>query len=147
MQECESPDTYAWNSLGLFADATFDVTDALVRPHKRGKRFNAKILAGVGASYTFGFPKDISLSYIVPYSNESRLVPAARAGLDLSYKVADRWRVGMELSHTIFADRFNGVKDGFREKHQTSSPVRPPKYSADYQFLHGFPHDTIHMYC
>lgn len=112
VQECESPDTYAWNSLGLFADATFDVTDALVRPHKRGKRFNAKILAGVGASYTFGFPKDISLSYIVPYSNESRLVPAARAGLDLSYKVADRWRVGMELSHTIFADRFNGVKDG-----------------------------------
>ena len=112
VQECESPDTYAWNSLGLFADATFDVTDVLVRPHKRGKRFNAKLFAGVGASCTFGFPKGIDLSYTVPYSNENRLVPAARAGMDLSYKVADRWRVGMELSHTIFDDRFNGVKDG-----------------------------------
>ena len=66
----------------------------------------------MGASYAFGYPKDIPLSYSASYSTESKVVPAARAGFDITYRINDKWKLGMELSHTIFADRFNGVKTG-----------------------------------
>ena len=112
VQQCETPDTWGWQSLGLFADATFDITDALVSPKRRGARLNVKAFAGVGASYAFGYPKDIPLSYSASYSTESKVVPAARAGFDITYRLNDKWKLGMELSHTIFADRFNGVKTG-----------------------------------
>ncbi|MGN0282070.1 MAG: hypothetical protein ACI4B3_07210 [Prevotella sp.] len=112
VQECESPETWGWNSLGLFGDITFDITDALQSAKNRGTRFNVKAFAGVGLSYAFGYPKDVDLSYIVPYSTKNRIVPAARAGLDFTYKINERLKVGMELSHTIFDDRFNGVKTG-----------------------------------
>ena len=112
VQQCENPDTWGWQSLGLFADATFDITDALVSPKRRGARLNVKAFAGVGASYAFGYPKDIPLSYSASYSTESKVVPAARAGFDITYRLNDKWKLGMELSHTIFADRFNGVKTG-----------------------------------
>lgn len=112
VQECESPDTWGWNSLGLFGDATFDLTDALRPKEHRGARLNVKAFAGVGLSFAFGYPKDIHLSYTVPYSTQNSIVPAARAGLDITYKINDRLKAGMELSHTIFGDRFNGVKTG-----------------------------------
>ena len=112
VQQCETPDTWGWQSLGLFADATFDITDALISPKRRGARLNVKAFAGVGASYAFGYPKDIPLSYSASYSTESKVVPAARAGFDITYRLNDKWKLGMELSHTIFADRFNGVKTG-----------------------------------
>ena len=112
VQQCETPDTWGWQSLGLFADATFDITDALVSPKRRGARLNVKAFAGVGASYAFGYPKDIPLSYSASYSTESKVVPAARAGFDITYRINDKWKLGMELSHSIFADRFNGVKTG-----------------------------------
>ena len=112
VQECESPDTWGWSSLGLFGDATFDITDALRTSGHRGKALNLKAFAGVGLEYTFGFPMQTPLSYSVAYSTKSRVVPAARAGLDITYKLSDRLKLGMELSHTIFNDHFNGVKTG-----------------------------------
>lgn len=112
VQQCENPDTWGWQSLGLFADATFDLTDALRPKEHRGARLNVKAFAGVGLSFAFGYPKDIHLSYTVPYSTQNSIVPAARAGLDITYKINDRLKAGMELSHTIFGDRFNGVKTG-----------------------------------
>ena len=112
VQECESPDTWGWSSLGLFGDATFDITDALRTSGHRGKALNLKAFAGVGLEYTFGFPMQTPLSYSVAYSTKSRVVPAARAGLDITYKISDRLKLGMELSHTIFNDHFNGVKTG-----------------------------------
>ena len=112
VQECESPDTWGWSSLGLFGDVTFDITDALRTSGHRGKALNMKAFAGVGFEYTFGFPMHTPLSYSVAYSTKSRVVPAARAGLDITYKINDRLKLGMELSHTIFNDHFNGVKTG-----------------------------------
>ena len=112
VQECESPDTWGWSNLGLFGDVTFDITDALQAKEHRGKAFNVKAFAGVGGAYTFGFPKHTPLSYTVSYSTKSRLLPAARAGLDLTYRISERVKLGVELSHTIFNDRFNGVKTG-----------------------------------
>ena len=112
VQECESPDTWGWSSLGLFGDVTFDITDALRTSGHRGKALNMKAFAGVGFEYTFGFPMQTPLSYSVAYSTKSRVVPAARAGLDITYKINDRLKLGMELSHTIFNDHFNGVKTG-----------------------------------
>lgn len=112
VQECESPDTWGWNSLGLFGDATFDISDALRPKEHRSARLNVKAFAGVGLSYAFAYPRDIHLSYTVPYSTNNRMVPAARAGLDFTYRINDRLKAGMELSHTIFGDRFNGVKTG-----------------------------------
>ena len=135
VQQCESDDTWGWNSLSLFADATFDLTDAFSRPEKRGRKFNAKLFAGVGVAYTFGFPEDVPLSYTERYSTSSRLVPAARAGLGLSYRIRPQWRVGIELSHNIFTDRFNGVKAGAPIDMRTNLKVgiayslgKPPKY-------------------
>lgn len=112
VQKCESPDTWGWNSLGFFGDATFDITDALFhKPMTDGEKrvFNLKAFAGVGAAWTFGFD-EVPLSYTVEYSRNSCLVPAFRAGLTATWRVSDKWRVGAELSQTAFADNFNGVK-------------------------------------
>ena len=112
VQKCELADTWGWNSLGFFGDATFDITDALNRkPLKDGanRKFNLKAFAGVGVSWTYGFD-EVPLSYTVEYSRNSCLVPAFRAGLTATWRVSDKWRVGAELSQTAFADNFNGVK-------------------------------------
>lgn len=111
---CESPETWRWDNVELFADMTFDVTDALggllMRP---AGRFNLKAFAGVGGAYTFGFPEKTPLSYTEAYAKDSTFHGGLRAGLTATYRVADSWRVGIELSHTLFTDRFNGVKSGF----------------------------------
>lgn len=111
---CESPETWGWDNVELFADMTFDVTDALggllMRP---AGRFNLKAFAGVGGAYTFGFPEKPPLSYTEAYAKDSTFHGGLRAGLTATYRVADSWRVGIELSHTLFTDRFNGVKSGF----------------------------------
>ena len=114
VQKCESKDTWGWNNIGLFADATFDLTDAFSSKAKRekNKRFNLKAFLGVGAAYTFGFD-EVPLSYTEPYSRDSKMLPAGRLGFTATYRVANNWRIGAELSHTMFADNFNGVKVGF----------------------------------
>lgn len=109
---CEASDTWGWNSVGLFADGTFDLTDAFTKSEGRGVPFNVKLFAGVGASYASDYPEDVILSYAVPYSTGNRLIPAARAGVDVSYRIAANWRIGVELSHTVFTDKFNAVKTG-----------------------------------
>ena len=124
VEECESKEVWAWSSVGLFADATFDITDALrgVRGRAVAHAFNCKAFAGVGAAYTFGFD-DVPLSYAKAYSRDGRVVPAVRAGLTATLRLSDRWRIGTELSHTMFADRFNGVKDGFPSDGRTNLKV------------------------
>lgn len=109
--ECESKETWGWNNIGLFADATFDITDALASNKNKDndKAFNFKAFAGIGAAWTFGFD-NVPLSYTDKYSRNSCLLPAARVGLSATWRIADNWRVGAELSQTAFADNFNGVK-------------------------------------
>ena len=109
---CEASDTWGWNSVGLFADGTFDLTDAFTKSEGSGAPLNVKLFAGVGASYASDYPEDVILSYAVPYSTGNRLIPAARAGVDVSYRIAANWRIGVELSHTVFTDKFNAVKTG-----------------------------------
>ena len=122
---CESKEVWGWNNTGLFADATFDVTDVLRKKktidfengeqqeEKSGKKpkFNLKAFAGVGAAYTWKFD-DVPLSYTHPYSRSSKLLPAVRAGVNASWRLSERWRFGAELSHTLFEDHFNGVSHG-----------------------------------
>lgn len=112
VEKCESKDTWGWNNLGLFADVTYDLTDAFSSKASQGKRFNLKAFAGIGAAYTFGFD-DVPLSYTEAYSRDSKVLPGGRLGLTATYRVANNWRIGAELSHTMFADNFNGVKAGF----------------------------------
>ena len=109
VQECESPDTYAWNNVALFGDVTFDVSDVFrgVQSEKTPK-FNLKAFAGIGAAYTWNF-SNTPLSYTHDYSRKSKLLPAFRAGLTASYQVSRRWRIGTELSQSFFGDPFNGV--------------------------------------
>lgn len=109
VQECESPETYAWNNIGLFGDVTFDVSDVL-RGEQGDKtpKFNLKAFGGIGAAYTWNF-SNVPLSYTHDYSRESRLLPALRAGLTASYQASRHWRIGAEVSHTLFEDHFNGV--------------------------------------
>ena len=113
VRKCEAADTWGWNSIGTFADATFDLTDALRPIDKEDKPriFNLKLLAGVGISYAFDYDK-VPLSYTADYSRKSRVVAAMRAGIDASFHLSQNWRLGAELSYTAFADRFNGVKTG-----------------------------------
>lgn len=115
--ECESKDVWGWNSTELFGDATFDVTDVFRKPHLvpkdsaykiRSARFNLKAFAGVGLAYTWNFDK-VPLSYTHPYSRSSKILPALRAGVTATYRLSDHWRVGAELSQTVFEDHFNGV--------------------------------------
>ena len=115
--ECESKEVWGWNNTALFGDATFDVTDALRKPyyiHKdsvhtgRSPRFNLKAFAGVGLAYTWDFDK-VPLSYTHPYSRSSKLLPAIRAGVNATWRLSNRWRIGAELSQTFYEDHFNGV--------------------------------------
>lgn len=111
--ECEQRATWSWNNLGLFADATFDLTDALhCKPRTAPARFNLKLFAGLGAAYTFNLPQGEVLSYIYPYTTASSVQAGLRAGFTAQWRLSHRWRLGMELSHTFFTDGFNGVKGG-----------------------------------
>lgn len=110
VQSCESEEVWGWNNLGLFADATFDISDVLRKRKERERttKFNLKAFVGIGLGYTWGFDS-IPLSYTHPYSRSSRVVPAFRAGLTATFRLTDRWRLGAELSHTMYEDHFNGV--------------------------------------
>ena len=114
VQKCESEDVYGWNNWGLFGDATFDLSDVVrekVVLHKdsfKTNRFNLKAFAGVGLANTWGYD-NVPLSYTHPYSRSSIMVLGLRAGVTATWKLTDRWRIGAELSQTVFGDRFNGV--------------------------------------
>jgi hypothetical protein len=121
---CESKDVWGWNSTGLYADATFDVTDVFRKSRikkdsafvkttgdelrQRTSRFNLKAFAGLGLNYTWSFD-DVPLSYTHPYSRSSKLLPGIRAGLTATWQLSDKWRIGGELSQTLAEDHFNGV--------------------------------------
>ena len=110
VQTCESEEVYGWNNLGVFADVTFDVTDFIRRKKILMKipKFNLKAFVGVGGVYTWGFDS-VPLSYTHPYSRSSAFLPAFRAGVTATYRLSRRWRIGAELSQTMFEDHFNGV--------------------------------------
>lgn len=110
VQKCENANTWGWNNIGLFGDATFDLTNAFSKPKiSTNRTFDLKAFVGIGLAYTFGFD-NVPLSYTNEYSRNSRLLPGFRVGLDATWKVAPNWRIGAELSQTMFADAFNGVK-------------------------------------
>lgn len=112
VQTCESKQTWGWNSISTFADITYDLTDGYRRRYrKQAPPFNLKAFAGAGLAYTYNFD-NVPLSYSVPYSRKSQIVPAARVGLLAGYRVAKDWNIMAELSYTVFTDRFNGVKSG-----------------------------------
>lgn len=112
VQTCESFEPWGWFNTGLFGDATFDLSDLLRREEARGTAaFNLKAFAGAGLAYTYGFDQ-VPLSYTHPYLRSSRLLPAVRTGLTATYSISYHWRVGAELSHSWFDDRFNGVAYG-----------------------------------
>ncbi|MBO4264020.1 MAG: hypothetical protein J5871_05010 [Bacteroidales bacterium] len=109
VRTCESYDTWGWYNTGLFADATFDVSDVFRRQERReGAVFNLKAFAGAGLAYTYGFDK-VPLSYTHPYLRQSLLLPGFRTGLTATFRLSENWRIGTELSHSWYADRFNGV--------------------------------------
>jgi len=126
VQTCESNDVYGWNNWALFADATFDVSDLFRKRSKKlelthldtlerrpaqehkAPKFNLKAFGGLGIANTWGFD-NVPLSYTHGYSRASKIIPALRAGVTATYRLTNRWRVGAELSHTIYEDHFNGV--------------------------------------
>lgn len=111
-ESCESWDSWGWSDLELMGDVTFDFTNALKKTNTQTCRgWNVKGFVGAGGAYTFGFPKEIPLSYTYPYSKDSRLLPAVRAGVTVSYILNEQWGVTSELSHTLVTDGFNGVVD------------------------------------
>ena len=117
--QCESADAWGWQDVETFGDITMDLVDVF----GRSRRWSAKMFAGAGGLYTFAFPKDKELSYIWPYSKNSRFLPAAHAGINVSYRVSERWKIGTELSHTMSGDMFNGVKGGFAYDGRTNLSV------------------------
>lgn len=113
VEKCESKDTYGWNNVGVFGDLTFDITDAFSsKVSTKAPVFNLKAFVGIGAAFSFDFD-DVPLSYAHPYSNKNNTALAGRLGLAATFRVAEQWRVGAELSHTLFTDNFNGVKADF----------------------------------
>lgn len=115
VQDCESKDVWGWNSTALFGDVTLDVSNILNRKKMardadfiNDSKFNLKAFAGIGGSYTWGFD-EVPLSYSHAYSRSSKLIPALRAGVTATWKLNDQWRIGAELSQTLYEDHFNGV--------------------------------------
>lgn len=165
VQKCESPDPWGWNNLGLFADATFDITDLFgakasvlgdtsPKPEETYNRWNAKAFAGIGGAYTFGFD-NVPLSYQYPYNRSSQFAGAVRVGITATYQFAQHWRVGAELSHTMYTDNFNGVQakfpsDGrtnlkvgitylFGKRHKPTDPVGPIPYDTRLRLVPELP--------
>ena len=109
---CENGEPWGWGSLSVFGDMTFDITDAIRgKNRKPSALFDLKAFAGVGLAYTGGFDH-VPLSYTHPYLRESLVIPGMRLGVTANFRVAEQWRVGMELSHSWFEDHFNGVAYG-----------------------------------
>ena len=109
VETCESEDVYSWNSLSLFGDLTFDISDVFRQSRKSHvSKFNMKAFAGIGAAYAWNYT-DVPLSYTHKYSRKSKVLPAFRVGFTASYKVSKHWRIGAEISQTLFEDHFNGV--------------------------------------
>lgn len=109
VQSCETSDVWGWKNVGLLGDATFDISDIFrLGTTESNSRFNLKFFAGIGAVYTWDFDS-VPLSYTLPYSRSSRILPAARVGLDARWRIYGRWHLGMELSHNFFENHFNGV--------------------------------------
>lgn len=110
---CESKDTWGWDDVELFADATFDLTDVWKgkSSEERNNKFNLKAFAGVGGLATFRYPKDRPLSYLYPYSADNKICWGVHAGLTARWHLSDYWHWGAELSHTMAPDKFNGVVD------------------------------------
>lgn len=116
VQECETPDTWGWDNIALFGDATLDITDVFclsqINHNQEYRNWNLKAFAGVGIAHTFGFD-NVPLSYTEPYNRNSKLTTAIRAGFTVTYRLDNNWRAGAEISHSIFNDYFNGVQAGF----------------------------------
>ncbi len=117
VQYCESQDVYSWNNIGLFGDITFDISDIFrklsppildSKYYADSPRFNLKGFIGLGGVYTWGYD-NVPLSYSHAYSQSDKLLPALRAGVTATWKLTDKWRLGAELSQTVFEDHFNGV--------------------------------------
>ena len=115
VQECESKEVWGWNSTALFGDITLDLTDmpkkktvVLGNDSTKKHKLNLKAFAGIGGSYTWGFDQ-VPLSYSHAYSRSSKLIPALRAGVTATWRLSDRWRIGAELSQTLYEDHYNGV--------------------------------------
>lgn len=115
VQECESKEVWGWNSTALFGDITLDLTDmpkkktvVLGNDSTKKHKLNLKAFVGIGGSYTWGFDH-VPLSYSHAYSRSSKLIPALRAGVTATWRLSDRWRIGAELSQTLYEDHFNGV--------------------------------------
>lgn len=121
--ECENQEVWKWKNVGLFGDLTFNLTDRL-QPRSRNSRdaFDLKAFAGVGLARTWDFDP-VPLSYTYPYSRTSRTLPAVRAGVTASWELTDNWRLGAELSHTMFEDHFNGVAAKFPLDSRTNLKV------------------------
>ena len=111
VERCETSDVWKWNDVELFADVTFDLTDA-IGICRQSQRFNCKLFAGVGALRTWGLPQEVVLSYTDPYSRESTLCGGIHAGMQATYRLKPELRIGCELSQTVVTDGFNGVKGG-----------------------------------
>lgn len=124
VQSCESKEAWGWNNTGLFVDGTLDVSDVLRKNWVRTTRprLNVKAFVGVGMAYTWMFDQ-VPLSYTHAYSRSSRLLPAVRAGLTATWRIAPKWRMGSEVSHTWFGDHFNGVAYGARADMRTNVKV------------------------
>lgn len=113
VQSCESSQVWKWKNVGLFGDVTFNITDVFRTPSRNsGDIFDMKAFAGVGLVRTWDFD-DVPLSYTYPYSRNPHVLPALRAGVTATWKLTDKWRLGTELSHTMFEDHFNGVAANF----------------------------------
>lgn len=109
-EKCDTKDVWKWQNVEIFADATFDISDAL-RKTRKAKRFSLKGFLGVGGLYTFGFPQDVALSYDAPYSRDSKVLFGFRGGLNASWHLNRSLALGAELSQTMVTDAFNGVVD------------------------------------
>ena len=110
VKECESKGTWVWDNIGIFADATFDLCDFITsKTSTRHHRTNLKLFAGLGTAYTFGFPRNMPLSYSHAYSSSSALNIGLRVGLNAMFRLTDNWHLGAELRHTMFTDNFHGA--------------------------------------
>lgn len=103
--ECENPDTWGWDNAGLFGDVTFDLSDAWA---KKSHKLNLKAFAGLGGAYTWGYD-EVPLSYTHPYKRSRMLLLGVRLGFNASWRISNNVRLGAELSHSFFEDKFNGV--------------------------------------
>ena len=102
---------YTYQVLVLYLDEMMSLTNIFC-PYNEMRKLNVQLFVGGGANYSWHFDDKVKRwgRYGYPVDGTDHLSWAARAGLQLLWKVNETADLSLQGSYNIVNDNFNGVK-------------------------------------